>query len=651
MVAVFLAGAAQAATRVEPAEYVDDFRLTDANGGSHRLYYFGDAPAVVIMTQGNGCPIARTAMGFLAELQKTYVPKGVVFYMLNSNPQDTREAIAAEAAEFGAAMPILVDENQLVGEQLGVMRTAEIFVVSPDDGYKVVYHGPVDDRLSYERQKAQPEHTYLKDALDDVLAGKPVRVASVDAAPGCIVSFPDRDRAETFSEISYSKTVAPILLDKCVTCHQPGGIGPFALTKYDDVKGWAPMMRETVRTQRMPPWHADPHVGKFIGDRSMSSEEIKTLVHWIEAGAPRGEGNDPLAEAELHAEDWPLGPPDLILTLPAYDVPASGIVDYQYPYVANPLKEDKWLRATTIKVGSRETVHHVLSGYMSEEPKDGAASTSRWEFSTGGYAVGAESTVQPANIGTPFPAGGYIGFQMHYTPVGKAVTDATQIGFYFHKEKPELVMRSSVIADVSIVIPPGEGRHKEVAYMTFPNDALLYSAFPHAHYRGYASDLTLRTPDGKETLLLALPHYDFNWQRGYQFVEPVPIPAGSKLIARYVYDNSERNLSNPDPKITVEWGEQTFQEMLYTAVAFRWVGETSDDMKDYGKSLGKTRLMGLLDDNIDDRIETAELKGRIGQGVKLAFPMLDKNGDGYLDAAELAPAGDLLSRRRRQPDG
>jgi len=161
-----------------------------------------------------------------------------------------------------------------------------------------------------------------------------------------------------------------------------------------------------------------------------------------------------------------------------------------------------------------------------------------------------------------------VGLQAHYTPFGKEVTDKSLLGLYFYKdgEKPGLVMRNSVVVDFTISIPAGEARHKETAYIDVPKEMLLYSAFPHAHYRGYASDLTIRYPDGTEKLLLTLPKYDFNWQRAYEFAEPVKVPAGSKLIATYTYDNSVRNPANPDPKRTVPWGDQSFDEMFFIAV-------------------------------------------------------------------------------------
>ena len=172
---------------------LDDFELQDQQGIVHRLYDYEEAPAVVIMTQGNGCPIVRNAMPVLTEVRDTYRQRGVVFLLLNSNLQDTRETVASEVENFGWDIPVLLDQQQHVGEAFGVTRTAEIYLIDTRD-WRVVYHGPVDDRLSYQVQRAQARHTYLADALDAVLAGQPVTIAQVDA-PGCIVNFPARQQA------------------------------------------------------------------------------------------------------------------------------------------------------------------------------------------------------------------------------------------------------------------------------------------------------------------------------------------------------------------------------------------------------------------------------------------------------------------------
>jgi peroxiredoxin len=642
-------GTAAAVPQVVLPATVDDFRLTDQNLHSHAIRLLGDAHAVVLITQANMCPVSRNIATAVKALQDTYAAKGVEFFMLNSTPTDKRDAIVEEAKSYGYNLPILMDTNQLVGEQLGVTRTAEAIVIDPKT-WKIVYRGPIDDRVTYERQKVAAEHTWAKDALDSLLAGKPVAVSQVEAV-GCLVDFPERAKVAA-APISYAKTIAPMIESKCVSCHVQGGIGPMPFTNYEEIKPYAPMIREMVRVQRMPPWRADPSVGHFLGDRSLSATQIKQLVHWVEEGSPRGDGADPLAKKRFVAEEWPLGKPDLVLDIPAFNIPANGIVDYQRPYVLNPLKEGKWLRASTIKVENRQTVHHVLTGYLTTPPGPGeTANESKWGASLGGYAVGAESFVEPADTGVYLPPGGAVGFQLHYTPYGQAVTEHSKIALYFYKTRPKLVMRNSVVLNANLSIPANTESWQTQAYITFPKDALLYGAFPHAHYRGSSSQLWMQTPDGNRTLLLALPHYDFNWQREYMFTEPVKVAAGSKMIAIYTYDNSVRNPANPDHNRQVPWGDQSFDEMLYTALHYRWVGETSDKMDQYtayDQALNEDRVFGMLDTKVNGKLDESELVGPIGEKFKASFAKIDADHDGFIEPKELAAAQAAGAKRRQQ---
>jgi mono/diheme cytochrome c family protein/peroxiredoxin len=625
---------------------VDDFRLTDHELHSHQLSLLSDARAVVLITQANSCTIVRNMASTIRALQQQYAHRGVEFLMLNSTPSDRREDIVAEAKEYGLGLPILMDTNQLVGEQLGVTRTSEAIVIDPGTR-RIVYRGAIDDRVTYERQRADAEHTWLKDALDAMLAGRPVTVGQHPAA-GCLISFPERDTPRA-THLSYVKDIAPLIRNKCVSCHQPKGIGPMALTSYDAIKPWAPMIREVIRTQRMPPWHADPTVGRFQHDRSLSPRQIKSLVHWVEAGAPRGQGADPLAAQTFEVEEWPLGTPDLVLDIPSYDVPATGIVDYHRPAVLNPLTEGKWLRASTIKIEHRQAVHHMLTGYMKTPPAPGQpANESSWGASVGGYAVGAESTIEPPDAGVYLPPGGAIGFQIHYTPFGKAVTEHSKIALYFHKRTPKFVVHGSALFNPNIRIPANVANFEQHTYVTFPKDALLFSAFPHAHYRGSSSQLVLVTPEGRRTMLLALPHYDFNWQRYYYFAEPIRVPAGSKLIAVFTYDNSVRNPANPDHNRVVPWGDQTFDEMLFMGLAFRWVGETSANMSEYApynKVLNQPhRLFGILDTRIRGKLEQSEFIG-FGAPFQPFFTEMDTDHDGFVELPELIDTLPGIERR------
>jgi thiol-disulfide isomerase/thioredoxin len=538
----------------QPGDRIDNFRLLDHGVASHELYYLSDAKAVVIMVQGNGCPIVRKTLPELKALRDRYRAQGVEFLMLNSNLQDNRETVAREAAEFAIDLPIPIDETQLIGEALGVDRTADVFVIDPK-GWKLAYRGPLDDRLSYGAQKPARKH-YLADALDAVLAGKPPAVTSVDA-PGCIVNFPERDNRAAHAKISYVETIAPLLIDKCVACHRSGGIGPWAMTDYDKVRGFAPMMREVIRVKRMPPWHADPHYGSFVGDRSLSNEQTKTLVHWIEAGAPRGNGPDPLAANDRTWSEWTMGKPDLIVEVPAFNVPASGVVSYQYPRTANSLGRDVWIRGIEILPGDRTVVHHVLAGI--DDPDRRQFSGSIGEL--GGYAPGKNAAPYPADTGILLRKDANFRFQMHYTPNGKAVTDVTRVGLYFYDKPPKHELKMTLIMNTALSIPANTKSYSESLNHVFDRDVLLYSLLPHAHLRGKAAKYTAQYPDGREEILLSVPKYDFNWQPTYFFKTPKFIPRGTKVVLDMTWDNSAQNPLNPDPNQVVKWGDQTWEEM------------------------------------------------------------------------------------------
>lgn len=633
-------GKAPTITAAKAPERVDNFRLIDAAGRSHELSRLKDAPAVVFVTFQTGDKNFAKMAPELAKLEAAYKAKGVEFFLLNSNPKNTREASAAEAAKYGLSMPVLMDDLQLVAEQLVATHIGEVVVVEPK-AWKVAYRGPLADGKS--KAKA-----YAANALEAVTSGKPVPVASV-AVKGTKLDVPALAPAArtAHQNISYSKDIAPILEEKCVACHQQGGIAPFAMDNYMTVKGFAPMIREAVRTDRMPPWDPDPHVGKFADDKSLSADQIKTLVHWIEAGAPRGDGPDPLAATKHVAPEWPLGKPDLIVDIPSYKVPASGVVDYQYPTVDNPLKEPVWVKASSAKVEARQVVHHILSGVIPEGATD--KGMQNWGGAVGGYTVGMESVVNPKGIGTYLPTGGKFAFQMHYTPYGKETVSSEKIGLYFYKngEMPELIMRENALVDQFIKLPPHDGNHKEVAYFNFPHDAVLHTAVVHAHYRGTYSKLEIRYPDGKQETILNVPFYDFNWQRQYEFAKPIEIPAGSKVIATYIYDNSKRNPANPNPAEEVVWGDQSFEEMFYTSLRYRWKGETAANQKNYDADMLQTRLIGMWDDNIDDKVQKDELVGQLGEMIKAQFALADANKDGGIDAKEFEPIMKMISSRGR----
>jgi len=582
---------AGSALALSPGDRVDNFRLLDQAGASHELYYLSDAKAVVLMTYGNGCGIVRKSLPRLRQIRDEYRAQGVEFLLIDSNLQDDRDAVAAESTEFGNDLPILVDETQLIGEALGIDRTADVFLINPQN-WKLVYRGPIDDRLSYGAEKPVAGKQFLTDALNATLAGKPVALARSEAL-GCLVNFPERSRRNAHARISYADRIAPLLVDKCAACHREGGVAPWAMTGYDIVRGFAPMIREVVRTKRMPPWHADPHYGSFVGDRSMTNEDARDLVHWVEAGAPRGNGPDPLATLDKSWSEWTLGKPDLIVEVPAYQVPATGVISYQYPHAGNPLGRDVWIRAIEIIPGNRTVVHHVLAGI--DDPGNGERRAIRGQIGElGGYAPGKNAIPYPADTGIFLRKEAGFRFQMHYTPNGKPITDVTRLGLYFYDKPPKHSMQMDIVYNASLAIPANTKSYSESLDYVFDRDVMLYSLLPHAHLRGRAVRFTAHYPDGRKGILLSVPKYDFNWQPLYVLNPPKLMPARTRVVLDMTWDNSAQNPANPDPNKVVHWGDQTWEEMNIGWFRFR---NADDEDRANAASIGAdTRAENPLND-------------------------------------------------------
>ena len=555
-VALLLSLTATTGFALEEGSRVENFRLMDHQGASHELHYFADAPAIVLMTHSTSCSTMPQSLQSLTSMQTQFSPAGAEFMLINSDLRDRRTTVAASVAD--AVLPILLDPTQIIGESLGADTAGETLVVNPRD-WTLAYRGDV---------------TGAAQAVAQLVAGDEVSVDSQPVASAdCAVDFPELARRAEHKNISYAKTIAPMLNDNCVSCHREGGIGPWAMSDYNMVRGFSLMIREVVRTQRMPPWHADPHVGEFSNDRSLSDDEIRTLVHWVEAGGPRGEGADLLAENSQSWPIWAMGEPDVIIDIPPEDVPASGVVDYKYKMVTNPLDKDVWVKAAEIIPGDRSVLHHVITSFGELETEGRRAG--RLKRGTGGglggYVPGAEGKPFPDDTGILLPAGATIEFQMHYTPAGLATTDSSRMGLYLHEEPPEHKLDNMVLLNPRILIPAGAPNHSEVMVRTFDQDVLVYSLLPHAHYRGKASEFVAHLPDGTQETLLSVPRYDFNWQTNYDLKEPRFLPAGTKMVHRTWWDNSARNPANPDATRDVPWGQQSWDEMLFGSVRYRVV--------------------------------------------------------------------------------
>ena len=189
----------------------------------------------------------------------------------------------------------------------------------------------------------------------------------------------------------------------------------------------------------------------------------------------------------------------------------------------------------------------------------------------GGFSPGGSIRRFPEGMGMRIPAGYSLIFQMHYTTYGQATTDRSKIGLNFTKTPPKTILNTMALINASLSIPPGAANHLVENSMTFNRETMIYSLIPHTHVRGTGWHYEATYPDGRKEVILSVPKYDFNWQHEYVFTTPLVLPAGTKIHAKAWYDNSAANKSNPDPTKQVTWGDQTWEEMMYTSITFSFV--------------------------------------------------------------------------------
>ena len=395
---------------------------------------------------------------------------------------------------------------------------------------------------------------------------------------------------------TFSRDVAPILYQNCTNCHRPAEIGPMPLVSFSDARPWAKAIATRVAAGTMPPWHADPAHGQFLNDRRLSDKDRDTIVKWASAGAPEGDRAD-LPKAPVYADGWQMGQPDSVFAMQEdYPIPASGTIEYKFFEVPTNLTEDRWAQAIEVRPGNRAVVHHVIVYMVDEKPAAhgpqpfayapgmgrpaGAPKTERGaepndrpakRQPTGwlsGFAPGQSVRVYQPGTALRVPAGTTLMVAMHYTANGKETTDRTRVGIKWANEAPKTEVKVATLQNENFMLPAGSSDTRVDAEVTIKEDMTLWSLLPHTHMRGKKWEVTAVYPDGRSETILSVPKYDFNWQTDYVFKQPLNLPKGTKIHTAAWYDNSTANKANPDPKKDVYWGDQTWEEMQFTAITF-----------------------------------------------------------------------------------
>ncbi len=417
---------------------------------------------------------------------------------------------------------------------------------------------------------------------------------------------------------TFSLDVAPILFEKCVACHRPNQAAPMSLLSYRDARPWARGIARAVENGDMPPWSAESEHVVFRDDLSLSADQIATIVDWAAGGAPEGDPAD-LPSAPTFPEEWTLGEPDYVLTLDRVDVPADGPDLFPKQRIRLDLDEERWVQAIEFLPGDRRATHHFQATYTTPRRESGGpiGSGERVHEGAGGSGVfgiwtaGMPPYVFPKGVGRVLGPGTTITLDSHYHPFGEATSDTTRIGIHFGEGELEREVATVSVANTGIRIPPGAGHHAETGFFQPDDDMQILAFSPHMHVRGKAMTYRIVHADGTSETLLDVPNYDYNWQWLYYPVEPIDLPASSRIEVTAVWDNSEDNPANPDPTREIIYRGDVFNEMF--------VGFMEIVRKDGGYHRPKQ--------NVD---KLAELISRHPQGASFL-------ADGFLPIAFWAP--------------
>ncbi|MCA9136071.1 MAG: redoxin domain-containing protein [Planctomycetales bacterium] len=610
--------------------------LDDYRGRRWQLDDFKSDNILVVAFLGTECPLAKLYAARLQSMQQELAEDGIRILAVMSNRHDSLLDITSFANRQQLTFPIVKDAGGRLASDLQASRTPEVFVF--DSARKLRYQGRIDDQYGIGYVRDEPRRRDLRVALDELIAGDPVSVPKTDAV-GCIIG-----RTKTVdgdANVTYGGQVADILNRNCVQCHREDEIAPFALTDYEEVAGWADMIAEVVRDQRMPPWHADPKHGHFANARMMTDEEKQILYDWAEAGAPAGDLSD-LPKPAPKVSGWQLPrEPDLVFNISEkpFTVPAEGTVRYQYFRVDPKLEKDVWIESAELKPGDRRVVHHILAFAVPKGQRQGLNGARGFLV---GYVPGARVEPWPEGHAKRIPAGSELIFQVHYTPIGTDTSDQSELGFCLTEEAKvthEIVTTSAV--QPRLAIPPGDPDYEVSAASLdrkFPAGARLLSMSPHMHVRGKAFEYSLAS---NSQVLLSIPKYDFNWQTTYVVDEPMPLVEGDYMVCRAVFDNSKNNLNNPDPTATVRWGDQTWDEMMIGYYHLSVPRDGNDGEGDAEQRASQRRRMIAerairlaIFDRIDRDKDGKITKAETPKQFQAAFEQLDDNRDGTLTRIE-----------------
>lgn len=572
-----------------------DFTVLDHNGSIHGLYRNSDSRAIVYVGHTLGCKAWRTDRKRLRSLEHAFAPKGVTFFLVNRG--DGRADLIADAKKEEADTPVLLDTSGLIGDELHVEGAGTAVIVDPAT-WSIVYRGPLDSKFEA--------------ALSEFLANGE-RARTLSQGPALCPFAPQPDPASSV-QYSYQRDIVPILKKRCMNCHAKEARFTPTFDSYDSLKRWAAMIRETVMTERMPPFSADTFYGHFKNDISLDPEQKRALVKWVDDGLPREPGRDPLVKFKLPNRMARFAQFHKVIYSVSMDhaaeIPPQGTPEYQYFQLGDAVPRDLWVTAIETTTTSPRQLHHESLMVVPKPLKFFERRVEPQEAEIHANGMGMDGDVpiyvykairrfvrfykdtnyvryqtwsagrrQPFLMGKAkaihIPKGSYLILETHYMGIGKPDTEQTTLNFYgSYAPEGRKPLHGIMLGNIDFAVPPRVKNFVvESKPVKFKRPIELTAFLPHMHMRGKAAKLIATDEKGESRILLSIPNFYYGWQTGSGLNPdpPIRVPAGTVLKAICEYDNSPQNPNNPDPNKTVHFGQTIDRtEMCHLNVAYTY---------------------------------------------------------------------------------
>jgi tetratricopeptide (TPR) repeat protein/mono/diheme cytochrome c family protein len=394
----------------------------------------------------------------------------------------------------------------------------------------------------------------------------------VALAAGLMCLAAPRALTQGSATVSFQRDIAPLVADHCTSCHRDGGDAPFSLTTAGAIGSRATTIAAVVRSRYMPPWKPEPGFGEFHGTRRLPDEAVAQITEWVKASAPLDMPDHTTIPAPRIGE---AAPPDLTLQLPAFQLRADGPDVFRNFVVPVSTESARYVRGIVFHPRGR-AVHHAnirVDATGASRQLDDADADAGYEglilksadFPDGhflGWTPGQIAPVLSDDLAWPLPARSDLVVQLHLRPTGRVEDVAPAIDLYFTDRPPArrpVVLR---LGRQTLDIPGGADAFRVEDAFVLPVAVDVHAVQPHAHFRAREVDAWALLPDGTRQPLLRISDWDARWQDRYRYRTPVRLPAGTRLVTSYVFDNSAANPRNPvQPPALAEWGWRTRDEM------------------------------------------------------------------------------------------